>query len=377
MNLFKFCFYIPGFLIISIILVSCNDNKQKKNAPARTAIAIKGKPADDMQKIKSLQQYFEHFQEKSGYSGAILVGQNGEIWYEQAFGYADYSEKRPNLTSTPLQLASVSKQFTAVAILLLKERGKLSLDDDVKNFFPAFPYQGITIRMLLQHRSGLPNYIYFCDEYVKDKVTLLSNSFVMALMSAGKPPAYYPPDYRFDYSNTGYMVLASIVEHVSLMPFADFLKKNVFEPLDMHDAFVVNQNDSNALRAAHGYNYHYRPVLSTFLDGVLGDKGIYASVDDLFKWDQALYDGKLLKEETLAEAFMPLSKKTTARYNYGYGWRVYYRSDSLKILYHAGWWEGFESMLIRVPAKRTTMVFLKNTKSGPLPERDSLINLLF
>lgn len=324
-----------------------------------------------------LNRYFDNFIRKSGFSGAVLVGEAGKILYSGAAGFAEYNTRRKNETSTPFQLASVSKQFTAVSILMLKERGLLHLEDSVQVFFPDFPYHGITVRMLLQHRSGLPNYIYFCDDYLQDKSYLLSNSFVMALLSKAHPPAYYPPDVRFDYSNTGYMVLASIVEKVSHMPYAEFLKQNIFIPLEMKDAFLVNQNDPNKSRAAYGHQFRNRPLAVVFLDGVMGDKGIYASVEDLFKWDQALYAGTLLKPETLEEAFTPGARKHTARHNYGFGWRIYYRDDSLKILYHAGWWQGFESMLVRIPEKRTTMVFLKNTKSGPLPDRDSLINLLF
>jgi len=361
---------------ISVVLFSCSRENRKKSIPVQH-IEIKGKTKTDKSKIRLLEAYFDNFMRKTGYSGAVLIGSDGEKLLEQASGYADFQLRKPNQVNTPFQLASVSKQFTAVAILMLREQGKLSLDDSVQKFFPDFPYHGITIKMLLQHRSGLPNYIYFCDDYIHDKDHMISNSFVMALMTIGKPPAYYPPDIRFDYSNTGYMVLASVVERVSRKPFADFLRENIFEPLDMKDAFLVNQKDTTSVRKAFGYQYRKRPLAVVFLDGVLGDKGIYASVEDLFKWDQALYDGKLLKPETLDEAFMPLSRKSTARHNYGYGWRVYYRADSLKILYHAGWWQGFESMLVRIPEHRTTMVFLKNTKSGSLPDRDSLINLLY
>lgn len=373
-------FSTSGILLLLVWLIpcisSCNKEKQRRKIPVHQ-ISNKARKTADQEKIRQLSAYFKNFQQKTGYSGAILIGQDDQILYEQASGYADFGTKRPNEGNTPFQLASVSKQFTAVAILLLKERGRLSLNDSIQKFFPDFPYHGISIKMLLQHRSGLPNYIYFCDEYINDKSHMISNSFVMSLMTIGKPPPYYPPDICFDYSNTGYMVLASIVERVSRMPFADFLRVNIFEPLKMNDAFLVNQKDTTSIRAANGYQYRKRPLAVVFLDGVLGDKGIYASVEDLFKWDQALYDGKLLKPETLEDAFLPLSRKSTARHNYGYGWRVYFREDSLKILYHAGWWQGFESMLVRIPEKRTTMVFLKNTKSGPLPDRDSLINLLY
>ncbi len=364
------------FALLAIFSGSCDQAEPRK--PVKTVEKPKSSHSEiSPEKRKLAADYLDNFIRKSGFSGAVLVGETGKTLYSGAAGYANYSDRRRNETATPFQLASVSKQFTAVSILMLKERGLLRLEDSIQCYFPDFPYHGITIRMLLQHRSGLPNYIYFCDDYLQDKSYLISNSFVMALLSKAHPPAYYPPDVRFDYSNTGYMVLASLVEKISHMPYAEFLKQNIFVPLGMKDAFSINQKDPNQSRAAFGHHFRNRPLAVVFLDGVMGDKGIYASVEDLFKWDQALYDGKLLKPETLEVAFTPGAKKQTARQNYGYGWRIYYREDSLKILYHAGWWQGFESMLVRIPEKKTTMVFLKNTKSGPLPDRDSLINLLF
>ena len=230
--------------------------------------------------------------------------------------------------------------------------------------------------MLLLHRSGLPNYIYFADRYIKDKTSPLTNQFVINLMSHLRPAPYYPPDIRFHYSNTGYMLLAAVIEKVSSKPYSLFMKKEVFEPAGMSHTFVSAGTIPDNAQVAVGYKGGWRPAARTFLDGVVGDKGIYSTVTDLYRWDQVLYTGKLLSLQTLAQAFEPAGRKPGSRRNYGFGWRITYLPDSTKVLYHTGWWEGFQTLLVRIQKDSTTLVVLKNRKSGHI-DRDLLLSKLF
>ena len=155
---------------------------------------------------------FRHLHKKKGFNGTVLVTKYDQIIYRGAFGYADFKTKDTLSTQTVFQLASVSKQFTAVAVMMLKEQGKLNYDDSLQVYIPDFPYKGITIKQLLTHRSGLPNYTYFSDKLWPDRKVDLNNDDVLSMMAVHKPNIYYQPDRTFSYSNTGYALLASVVE---------------------------------------------------------------------------------------------------------------------------------------------------------------------
>jgi CubicO group peptidase (beta-lactamase class C family) len=246
----------------------------------------------------------------------------------------------------------------------------------VVKFFPDFPYPDVTIELLLCHRSGLPNYIYFTDKYVRDKQTPLTNSFVVTLMSSLKPPPYFLPDRTFNYSNTGYAVLAAIVEKVTKLSYPEFVRKEIFQPLGMTHSGFAEWHPSDSLDRAVGYNRGWNEAAFTFLDGVMGDKGIYASPGDLFLWDQGLYKGTILSTHTLRDAFEPRGKKADSKKNYGFGWRMMKLEDKTQILYHTGWWEGFQTLLVRIPKDRTTIVVLKNRKAGII-DKAAILKVLY
>ncbi|MCX6273224.1 MAG: serine hydrolase [Bacteroidetes bacterium] len=364
-------------LLLLVTLWSCEQSKPAPHisndykSPAKPPLS-----KEDSLKGQQIEAYFRRLYAKGVFNGNVLVATHGRVIFQGCFGWADYKQKKELTPETSFQLASVSKQFTSVAIMILKERGLISYDDPVQKYIPNFPYHGITIRMLIGHRSGLPNYIYFSDRYVKDKETPITNSFVLALMTSLKPPVYYIPDRRFNYSNTGYMVLAAVVEKVSGMPFADFIRMEEFNALGMNHSFVASPGINTDQLVATGYKGGWRIAPKTFLDGVVGDKGVYSSVEDLFLWDQGLYSGKILKPATLLEAFKPYGKALNSPKNYGFGWRMYHLSDSTKVLYHSGWWEGFQTLLVRVMKDSTTVVVLKNRKSSHV-SKDDVLRILY
>jgi len=323
-----------------------------------------------------LEDYFESQNTHGVFNGTFLIGRNDSIYLEKSYGYANYRGKTRITPNTAFQLASVSKQFTAVAILILKEQGKIKLSDKVQKFFPDFPYPGITIELLLTHRSGLPNYIYFCDNCMKDKSTPITNSFMVRLMTRLKPPAYYPADRTFNYSNTGYALLAAIVEKVSAQSFPDFVRKEIFLPLGMTNTCFGYPNLCDSIELATGYNRGWNEAAYSCIDGIYGDKGIHASARDMFKWDQGLYKGIIVSPRTLDDAFLPKGKKIGSKKNYGYGWRMINLEDNTLILYHTGWWEGFQTLLIRVPKDHTTIVVLKNRKAGII-DKAAILKILY
>lgn len=207
----------------------------------------------------------------------MLVSVKGEPVYEKCFGYCDYRSKDLMNDTTPFQLASVSKTFTATAILWLAEHGKLALTDSLQKFFPSMPYKGVTISQLLSHRSGLPNYLYFCDRKATGTVDYITNADVVRIMLRDKPAPYALPDRKFEYCNTNYVLLASIAEQVTGQRFDDFMTETFFEPLGMTHSFVYDILDSTDRRIAISYNSKWQIQHDDIYDGVMGDKGVYST----------------------------------------------------------------------------------------------------
>jgi len=316
------------------------------------------------QKVETrIDSIFSQLQNKAGFNGVVLISENHHIVYKRAFGFADLKSKSPLNTKSVFQLASVSKQFTAVAIMMLMERGFLQYEDRVTRFYPDFPYPEITIRQLLTHRAGLPDYRWFCDPLLIDKTKPLSNQEMMRLFEMHKPAAYFRPDSRFAYSNTGYAVLSAIVEKVSGVKFSQFMKLAIFEPLGMNQSLIYSKCESECTPGkVVGYERNGRwQAPNDLFNGITGDKNVYASVEDLSTWDEALYTEKLLKQSTLNEAYQPASTELRGWRNYGFGWRINTSNPTKKIVYHSGWWRGFRTFFMRNISDRNSIIILSNT----------------
>ncbi|WP_162426717.1 serine hydrolase domain-containing protein [Pontibacter pudoricolor] len=369
-----------------VSLVACQDaektgqvKQQSIAAEERQQIEVPAYfTADSATKLGNhLDSIFTQLHKKSGFNGTVLVTKYDQVLYKGAFGYSDFSRKDTLTTQTAFQLASVSKQFTAMAIMMLKEQGKLAYDDSVQQHLPYFPYHGITIRQLLTHRSGLGNYTYFSDELWPDRSEPITNQDVLQLMATYHPPVYYEPDTHFDYSNTGYMVLASIVAKVAGMPYATFLQKHIFGPLKMQNTFTYSKNVAALTgKVASGHTGGRRKRSPDYLDTVLGDKGIYSTVEDLYKWDQALYTGKLVKQETLVEAFTGSRKKKRDE-DYGFGWRIRTVESGDTIVYHGGLWHGYATYLLRNPKDHSALIVLSNVPNGSFRHLKELQKFLY
>ena len=363
---------ISGIAIIS----SCQSNAARREESRRKAASdsvrfTAGLSAAEKEAIlKSprtiqMQHELEAFYNgkllRTGFNGAMIVARKGVVIFEKYHGYENSRTKTPVMDSSSFQLASVTKTFTGAAVMWLVQNEKLSLEDSLQKFFPTFPYKGIIVRMLLNHRSGLPNYLYFCDSLWKDESRFITNEEVIKLMEQHKPPVQHLPNTHFQYCNTNYMLLASIIEKVSGQKYADFMQQTIFEPLRMTSTFVYDP--SSAARAhqtqSHKYNGQFEP--DTYFDGVMGDKGIYSSAEDMLKWDQALYSGQFLNDATLKAAYTPYSNEKPGVRNYGLGWRLMVYPDSTKnIIYHNGWWHGNNTVFYRFIQDSTTLIILGN-----------------
>jgi|TARA_B110000285_G_C15114599_1_gene613302 CubicO group peptidase (beta-lactamase class C family) len=321
-----------------------------------------------------IDNFFENRFRSNGFNGVVLFAKNGKIVYNKAFGFSNFSAKDSLQTNDAFQLASVSKTITAVAILRMVEDSLIQLDQTIQDFFPKFPYEKITIRQLLSHRSGLPNYMYFVDHIWENKDSSINNNEMLTIMQQDTPKRYYLPDFKYNYCNTNYAILASIIEKITHDTYENYLAKSIFEPLKMENAFVYNRNiQPNLPQEVIGYNGIYRQKENIYLNGIVGDKGVYASVMDLYKLDRGLYESKFIDQNLLAEAFTPHNPDLTRRNrdNYGLGWRIQQPSKYGKVVYHGGWWKGFKTYFIRMIDKDQTIIVLTNvTRGGYLNKMD-------
>lgn len=331
---------------------------------------------DILRKIHQLDCFFEE-KVKSGFNGSVLINYKGTPIFERYYGYKDYHEKIPLTPRSTFQIASTSKTFTSGAILLLLQQNMLSLNDTIDKYFPNFPYKNITIRMLLNHRSGLPDYLSFSETYWKNKKVFMQNDDVLGLLYKFKPKALATPDTRFRYNNTNFVLLALIVEKVSGMPFCDFMHQNIFLPLGMSDTWYYDPLSvrNSATKGYKGSRYYEDQIVYT--DGVTGDKGIYSTVKDLYKWDQALYSGKFIKPELLGLAYTPQSFEKQGNKNYGLGWRMNDQADGTRLIYHNGWWHSYNSVFNRKISDNTTIIILSNHYSQSVYKIQPIWDILY
>ena len=316
---------------------------------------------------EAIAQTLEKAESYWGFNGNVLVAHKGRIIYEGAVGYADPRTKEEALTNESVyQLASVSKQFTAAAIMLLQQQGKLQYDDPVVEHLPELPYKEMTIRHLLNHTSGLPNHMWLVEHHWHSEEPP-TNDDVVELLAKHELPLYFWSGRRHDYSNTGYVVLASVVERLTGQSFASFVKQEIFEPLEMNHSFVYSTaSDQNYPERLWGYfrrGWRYRLHDEDIHNGCVGDKGVFSTTEDMLKWDQALYAGELLTPETLEAAFTPAKLRNGREIPYGFGFRLA-EEDGKKVVYHNGLWHGFRTSFKRYIEDSVTIIVLNNTNSA-------------
>jgi CubicO group peptidase (beta-lactamase class C family) len=337
-----------------------------------------------------LDALLNDWREKNAPGMAALLVRNGRVEYRKVFGFANLEARTPITADTQFLLASLTKQFTAMAIMILAERHKLQFDDTLAKFCPEFPdyARTITIRQLLNHTAGLTQY----QELLVGKVD--ENYF----RSSKSPPAAheftaaealqvlsrlrnlrFTPGEKFEYSDSAYVVLGQIIERLTGQRYADFLKDTIFDPLGMNDTLVVDERKQKVPRLALAYekrNGQWRDITYTPENAIYGEDGIYSTINDLYKWDQALYTERLVGRSTLEMAFTPghtndgkeiVTDVFTHRSSYGFGWFI----SSLhgeKVVEHSGGWSGYATHILRVPSRRVTAIVLTNSSNDDVPD---------
>ena len=312
---------------------------------------------------------------------SLLVLKGGKAVVRRGFGRSDLARGTEAGPATNYRLASVTKPFTAAAVLLLAQDGKLSIDDPLRRWLPSLPgaADGITVRQLLDHTSGLPDYEDLMSKPYEGQIL---DAGVLALLEqrlAQPDPFYFPPGSAYRYSNSGYALLALVVERASGMPFADYLRTRIFEPLGMHDTHARVEGGPQIAHRAWGYSAAgdgWERTDQNAYSAVLGDGGIYSNVDDLARWNAALDDDRLFSAGTRALAFgkqVQVAVEPEATY-YGFGWRVTEDGDRQ---WHNGESVGFRNAFVRWPKQRLTVIVLSN-RNDPTPYRTALdIGALF
>lgn len=287
---------------------------------------------------------------------ALLVVQDGVPIVRRGYGLADLEQGAPVTPATNFRLASVTKQFTAAAILLLAEDGRLGLDNPACKWLPALPpaADAVTIRQLLTHTSGLIDY----EEIIPASISgQLHDADVLALLQT-QDRTYFPPGAAYRYSNSGYALLALVVERASGRSFGEFLRERIFKPLGMTGTVALEEGVSTVGQRAFGYsnvNASWERTDQSLTSAVLGDGGVYSSIDDLAKWDVALYDDRLLAADSRRLAFTPTTPTDDPSVEYGFGWRI-----TGETLWHSGETMGFRNVIVRFPERRLTVVILTN-----------------
>lgn len=316
-------------------------------------------PAQWKEKIKTVDSVLTYLHSRKLFNGSVLIGENGKVIYKKALGIADTTSRRLT-TSSAFNLASVSKQFFAMMIMMLKEQGKLDYDQPVQKYLTLFPYADITIRHLLTHTSGLPEYFPLAERHMT-LVDTLDNDKMFAMLVKYKPAAVFKPGDRYEYCNTNYILLASVISKLSGMSCADFFDQRIVKPLQLKNTYIYNLT-MRSYPASRVFGFHYeknKPVIDDLqqLDGIVGDGNVYSSVEDLYIWDQALYTSKLVKSETFKEAISPFKLNNDSLTNYGFGWSVRKPGEAT----HSGSWVAFTSFLHRYYEKKQTYITLENS----------------
>jgi len=309
------------------------------------------------------------------FNGTVLVARDGEVIYQKSFGWANYDTREPLNDSSLFELASVSKQFTSMGIMILKERGALSYDDDVKTYIPELPYQGMTIRHFLTHTSGIPDYM---DLFLKtrwDRDKIVYNEDIVEALAKYKPDVLFTPGERWEYSNTAYALLATIIGRVSGKTYGQFLDENIFDPVGMTRTRTYNTRRSKGeVIPNYAFGFVYSDSLQRFalpdslkdywyvrtLDGVEGDGIVNSTTGDLFKWNKSLYTELLVKNLTVEEAFTPVTLNDGSTYPYGFGWGIETDSVMGKIVRHSGGWPGYSTHIRRYIDRGDCIIILSN-----------------
>ena len=312
--------------------------------------------------INAIDEWLTSLQAQHKFNGVVLVIKNGESLIEKGYGFTDHSYSTPLTPQSSMRLGSVSKQFTAAAIMALHDEGKVDFDDNVTDYIAQFPYDGVTIRQLLNMTSGIPDNYMKLGETHADEYDYLTLEHAMALITSANAAVSTKPGDSYDYSNTSYVILARLVEIVSGQSFEGYLQSSLFEPLGMTNTRVWNlaSADDRFPNQTKGFENFVsdepEAVEFTVLDGVSGDGAVFSSIEDFKIWNKFWNGNEIIKPQTLSEAFIRPKLNGGALSDYGFGWVI--TDDSH---WHNGSWLAANSMIIRNPQKGDLLVVIDNS----------------
>jgi CubicO group peptidase (beta-lactamase class C family) len=342
-------------------------------APATPASTPAAPTPDWEEKSRQVDALFSSYGVGQSPGGAVIVIQNGKILHEAGYGLADLAEGAPITPARIFHLASVGKQFTALPVLMLRDQGKFNLDDPVGEYLPELAHfgGGVTIRRLLNHTSGMPDaYSGKLIDALMQRSALPTNADLLAVLSDAEALRFTPGD-KFEYSNTGYDVLGALIERVSGQTYPDFLEERIFKPLGMENSFSLpstrQKTDPWFVHSYVKYQGIIQPYDSYWLDDIVGSGTVYSSVEDMFRYDQALYTDELIAQSSLAEAWQPAILNDGAESPYGFGWELK-KEGGQRSFAHGGKWLGYQSYYERFPDRQLSIVVLMNWNYGPAVE---------
>lgn len=318
-------------------------------------------------------------------NGSVLIAEKGKIIFKKSYGLANEETKKVLDENSIFELASVSKQFTAMGIVILKERGKLSYDDKITKFLPELEeFKNVSVRNLLNHTSGIPDYFGRKIMSLLDNTKINNNQDVIEIFRKNSIKLAFEPNTKYEYCNTNYLLLASIIEKVSGQRFVDFLQKSIFNPLKMKNTFVYTRRLAPRKIPNYAFGYTYISDLKkkilpdnfdyfkfvVYLDGIVGDGNISSTVNDLLKWDRALYKNKLISKESLKELFTPANLPDGKPSNYSFGWFPEKNKDYGEIVSHTGAFPGYKTFIERHLTSDKTIIILQNFDTAVLPRKN-------
>ena len=347
---------IISLLILNLMLfsaVSCTSHSES---------AQKSTVIPDMKKFEQVQKKLNDYLDKyykDTFSGSILVASDGKILASKGYGMADYENGIPNTPKTSFNLASVTKQFTGMCIMILSDKGLLDVNDKIGKYIEGIDHGNeITIHQLLTQTSGIDNNLYDQDAFsnIQSGESIVE---IIEKLRKGKFELGYKPGTYFSYCNINYYLLGYIIEKVSGLSYEDFISQNIFKPLKMENSGYYHSNMPDKNHAVAYSQFTDPPVRAdmTIMDYGYSAGGLYSSTEDLFKWDQALYTDKLVKKETLDKIFGKYPN------GYGYGWYISEDKDGI-VAQHDGVGSGGNSLIVRYTGKKRLIVIITNLDAG-------------
>ncbi len=360
------------FSLTFLLLISCDKSGKIKNPfkKNKSGLEYAMLPLEDSlpklsdsyknTKKREIENFFTNNFANDFENMSFLVAKNGQIIYEKYDGFADKENNILNSPETPLHIASVSKVLTASAILKLIDTKKISLDQKLTTLFDKFPYPDVTIKTLLNHRSGMKKYNYFCDDKANwGRNKTLTNKDLLEVIINKNIPLETKTDTHFSYNNTNYALLALIIEKVTGMKYSQAMKKIIFEPLGMKNTFVFDETTPKE-KGTPSYKYNYVKYPFDFLDAVYGDKNIYSTPRDLLKFDLARNAPGFLSKNLLEQVYKGYSYESKGSKNYGLGIRLREWDTGQKLFYHNGWWHGNTASYITLRKENAVIIALSN-----------------